>query len=537
MGILYYSAQHRVALATDPLVLGQEPEEETLPDPVEVDERNCYFIRVFDPQAPMSRCLDQLPFVNATKIYPHGLRELSFLNRVGLTRIGPINIRVSSSKLSEDRYHSLLGYLSDRYANLVFSFQTPVGENYRREGIGKDIPYIEFLFLDRFLLGSPSRIGIIASLILCDPHRKLERIHVHRPPAEVAQMNPAAIEEMLLAPHRLARVGSHLAVSATKLAERFRARTGQSLFPSEIRSEEKRHTFDTCENRFLKFFLEQLARKVGMLRKFLATEQDGYLNPEIGKKIQILEQSLAMLLTAPLWRDVGTMVQVPVNSQVLQKKDGYRQLFRLYCLLHRMTICDFDAPDFRSILETKNIPLLYEYWCFFVLKDILDGLAPPLSADPIVVSNACEQKVVVGYRVAYPGGVVLHYNRTYGSPVESYSHEMRPDLVIHHNGRGMVFDAKFKVAEDGSFTPDDIDKMHAYRDSLKGIIGAFIFYPSRNTDPALFRAHHGTTDYEGVGAFPLIPDEQGCPSEKQIGPIAQAVAAFLASSGSPMGGD
>lgn len=532
MGILYYSSRDRVALATDPLVLGQEPEAEILPDPVEVDERDSYFIRVFEPEAPMSRCLDRLPFVDSTKIYPHGLRELSFLNRVGLTRIGAINIRVSSSKLSEDRYHSLLGYLSDRFANLVFSFRTPVGENYRKEGIGKDIPYIEFLFLDRFLLGSPSRIGMIASLILSDPHRKLERIHVHRPPAEVAQMNPAVIEEMLLAPHRLVRIGSHPAIASTRLAEKFRARTGYFLFPGEIRSEEKRHIFDTRENRFIKFFLEQLACKVSVLRKSLATEQDGYLNPEIGEKLGILEQTLATFLTAPLWRDVGSMVQVPADSVVLQKKDGYRQLFRLYCLLYLMTVCDFDAPDFRSILETKNIPLLYEYWCFFVLKDILDGLARPLSTGPIVVSNACEQKVILGYRVEYPEGVVLHYNRTYESPVESYSHDMRPDLVIHRDGRGMVFDAKFKVAEDGSFNLDDIDKMHAYRDSLKGIIGAFILYPSQNTDPTLFRAHHGRTDYDGVGAFPLIPDEQGRPSEKQIGSIARAVAIFLAGGGS-----
>ncbi|OIP98544.1 MAG: hypothetical protein AUK55_02825 [Syntrophobacteraceae bacterium CG2_30_61_12] len=98
MAILYYSVKHRVALATNPLLLGQEPEEEVLADPVDLDELAVYFIRVFDPDVPMAKQLDRLPFINKDRFYPHGLRELSLLNHVGLTRIGAINIRVRSAK-------------------------------------------------------------------------------------------------------------------------------------------------------------------------------------------------------------------------------------------------------------------------------------------------------------------------------------------------------------------------------------------------------------------------------------------------------
>lgn len=135
---------------------------------------------------------------------------------------------------------------------------------------------------------------------------------------------------------------------------------------------------------------------------------------------------------------------------------------------------------------------------------------------------------MVGYRVAYPDGIELRYNRTYGAPSESYSHAMRPDPVLHRNDRAMVFDAKFKLADGAAFNWDDIDKMHTYREALKGITGAFIFFPGTSATAALFRAHAGASEYEGVGAFPWVPGDGGRPLEPQTRAIAKAIAAFLA---------
>lgn len=142
---------------------------------------------------------------------------------------------------------------------------------------------------------------------------------------------------------------------------------------------------------------------------------------------------------------------------------------------------------------------------------------------------------MVGYRVAYPDGIELRYNRTYGAPGESYSHAMRPDLVLSRNACAMVFDTKFKLANGGACNWDDSDKMHTYREALKGIAGAFILYLGTSNASALFRAHAGASEYEGVGAFPLVSGDGGRPLEPQTRAIAKAIAAFLAggSDGSP----
>lgn len=534
MSLIYYNAEKGVALGDDPLSLGH-PQEDLSPDPLEVDEWGTYFIRFFEADNPIEKLLDRWGGGVKKRRYPSNLWELSFEGHMGLTRIGPIRIAVRSRKLTEKECQSLFDYVGERFADLVFSFGTPTGVHYRKDRPGKDVPYIEFLFLDRFLLGSPPQIDMIAGLILSDPHRKQACRHLMRPPDAVRSFPASSIQRMLTSGHRLSPVDPDRSIARSSLAGRFREKTGKSFFPSEVCCEERYNTFDTNENRFVKFLLEHLARRVTILRKELSHRNESWLNPDIGGKLSLLDRKLSCFLSAPLWRDVGDMTQVPTNSQVLQKKDGYRQLFRLHCLLHLVTVCDFDSRDFEAILETKRISTLYEYWCFFVIKEILDRCSRPVSATRIVESDPVENKMIEGFQIDYKNHATLRYNRNYGvGPSESYSHGLRPDIVIAIESREIVFDAKFKgkVGGEGDGVggawSDDIDKMHAYRDALANVGGAFILYPGNvGTAPELYKAHGGKAGYEGVGAFPLKPGEDGRPDSRQVNEVEAVIRGFL----------
>ena len=160
---------------------------------------------------------------------------------------------------------------------------------------------------------------------------------------------------------------------------------------------------------------------------------------------------LSDLVMAPYGRSLtGSMHFIPAGSQVLQRRDGYRQLFRLYSLLHLATQCDFDDHDFRNLLETKDTPTLFEYWSFFVVKDILDENRKILSCQPVVSNEPLEQKVHYEIRIGYEGGVSIWFNHTYqGSSgcqpcvavderysfLQSYSHNLRPDIVVEKMGK------------------------------------------------------------------------------------------------------
>lgn len=98
----------------------------------------------------------------------------------------------------------------------------------------------------------------------------------------------------------------------------------------------------------------------------------------------------------------------------------------------------------------------------------------------------------------------------------SYSHTLRPDIVIVKNGRKLMFDAKYKgdrpgfycEGDDGTiqrWKEEDIDKMHAYRDAILGAKGSFILYPG--TQDIFYPHHAGDSCIDGVGALSLRPGE------------------------------
>ncbi len=104
-----------------------------------------------------------------------------------MTRIGPVQVRLESAKISDLLYKAMLNYLAEKYANLVFSFTSPVGQGYRKEKPGQDIVYIEYLFLKKYLLDSSPNLDGITSLILSNPHHCLAREFRYNSLNEVAE--------------------------------------------------------------------------------------------------------------------------------------------------------------------------------------------------------------------------------------------------------------------------------------------------------------------------------------------------------------
>ena len=128
----------------------------------------------------------------------------------------------------------------------------------------------------------------------------------------------------------------------------------------------------------------------------------------------------------------------------------------------------------------------------------------------------------------------------------SYSVALRPDLTVHVKRSGgqveaLVLDAKFKFSgerlagvetADGSVAPDssdgadsepepirravvaDLHKMHAYRDALGDVVGAFVLFPG-NSGRA-FRAEQGGREADGIGAVPLVPGGDGSALNKLL---------------------
>jgi hypothetical protein len=268
-----------------------------------------------------------------------------------------------------------------------------------------------------------------------------------------------------------------------------------------------------------------------------------------------LKNSVHHFLAHNMWQDVGIMQFVPVNSQVLQKKEGYRQLFSLYSLLQLATRCDFLQTDFKNLIEIKDVPTLYEYWCFFQIKSIMDTFSTPAAIDRLVFENPVEHKLTPGLCITYQDGMELFFNKGYtgSSGVDdpdaamqsyrtgpSYSHTFIPDIVVEKAGKKLIFDAKYKgIKGSGGFyggdddslvwtwKPEDINKMHTYREAITDVTGSFVLFPGAAS--IIYPKNGPDTMFEGVGAFCLRPDSADSPDSTTRKHIRTLLSDFLMS--------
>ena len=257
-----------------------------------------------------------------------------------------------------------------------------------------------------------------------------------------------------------------------------------------------------------------------------------------------------------MWNEVGQMTFLPGQSTVLQRRDGYRHLFRLYALLNLVTRYQFVMKDFWNLIEMKDVPTLFEYWCFFNVKDILDAKLKIIRVVPIVTDLEIQRVVPDGICITYENGIALLYNAGYGGSTglilggnnieisdyqisESYSHSLRPDIVIEKaSGKKLILDAKYKGKKKGSgfygeekegtivgYKEEDLDKMHTYRDAIKDVFGAFALYPGEKT--IIFPPHRANSPFQGVGALALKPIADNKSEPKHVGNLKQIIDAFL----------
>ncbi len=447
---------------------------------------------------------------------------INFQNYVGRSRIGPVNIEVCNRKISTQQYQSLLSHITKQYSDLVFQFSktkdrfnkgdySHTGFSIKRNRVGQNLDYVNLLFLKQRLLNKTSThatLNEIINLILKEPHYKIQRDTINSPIEQLAHIAPHQLMNAISKDNNLLKINEGNQLAWTHLAI-----TLKGYFPLTVQQDNKYHSFDTPENRFVHYFLKELLQWLSQLKNHLSISGKTYFNPDIISDIDALSQPIKTCLDAPLWQDVSPMRYIPTNSQVLQRKEGYRQLLSLYSLMQLVSEYDFDSFNFKQLVESKDTNILYEYWCFFILKDILDTQFGQAEKIDSLVNESLEQlnkEITEGSYLYYKNDIQLGFNITYHKEYESYSQEYRPDFVIQHHGKKLIFDAKHKLTgwDDDYSKPkkEDIDKMHTYKDAIVDTVGSFVLYPGEKN--VFYRFHGSQYRFEGVGGISLIPDEQ-----------------------------
>jgi hypothetical protein len=395
----------------------------------------------------------------------HVTGRLNFGSFVGIADLAPLGspsftIEVACAKIGYfSDFCALLDLVAEEAVGLLFQVDSPTYTKLSFDENSADIDPAVLLFHLRRLMAD-IRLPLAVETILHSAHNMIEVAEELTPLSRVHAPAPELVNEAL--PSILFRRGG-------PLSSLFRGFT-----PETLPERPKRQTVDTPENRFVKAFLQDLQYRA----EALAHRLNEAKKHTSAREVKSWTGTITEWLSHSMWHEVGPMAHFPSNSQVLQKRQGYREILEADMSLQMglrlpwsrgVEISQGLDGDLRPISE------LYEYWCFFALRTALRNICGPENKRKESLLRQSHEGLTlhlrkgVDSRVSFvyrrdplsPMGVSLFYNRTFRRNPEgknfwegSYSAAFHPDysiLIEVPLSTGMDvrhwlhFDAKYKL--------------------------------------------------------------------------------------------
>lgn len=458
--------------------------------------------------------------------------------RVGTIQLGQLELEVRSRKLSYlFEYRWMLRDIAERMTELVMDRFAVSNARLELDNTRDAVTlYQRFAFLRSLFESARFQSALLE--IIRRPHTAWETIReTVRPGAGM-------------------RAGSHVLRQFAKGGPRS-AWPGGSIasVPSQLERTRTDATHDTPPNRFVKFALEHWRQLLGDIDRALAKTPTTPATTRGRREIKAVASQLEEVLHHDLFSEVGALSRFPADDQVLQKREGYRDVVKAYVETEFAARLSWQSSPEDYGAGQRDVATLYEYWAFIQLSHVVAALVgQTFDLSPLVQLR--RDGLMVGIRTGVETvltGVVqrfdrsmkveLCFNRTYrrgASPVSSWTRPMRPDyslLISPADGEPATFepvlihfDAKYRVdfvqeifgAEDeeeasqattsierGGVLRSDLLKMHAYRDAIRRTAGAYVLYPGGESEEIGLQYPEYHELLPGLGAFVLRPTETG----------------------------
>lgn len=448
-----------------------------------------------------------------------------------------LEIRSSKTSYRED-YRFMLQDIAEKCTDLLMQHSSPVTQSFSVD-FDRDAEtiYQRFAFVKSILESEEFKESL--HRILTAPVTAWSHIDEEYDIRRVRRIGSTHIRQMASRQNRILLPTGHF------LNEKF------ETIPSRLTVSLKTETVDTPENRFVKYVLESFFRFCTDVRDKL--ERNIGPDPRAFKEAVQLEERIGSVLNHSFFKEISPPSSLPLNSPVLQRKEGYREVLRVWLMFDLAAKLIWIGGKDVYHAGKRDVAVLYEYWLFFKLLDLLKEV---YSIEPDLVEKLIEQtddglglKLKAGKHLPVKGvyitagrklNIEFSYNRAFSGSKEypvkgSWSRDMRPDYTLsiwpdgftsdeaeeQENIVHIHFDAKYRVEslmdiigdgeEDlnkekeeqrsGTYKRADLLKMHAYRDAIRRSGGAYVLYPGDRNETMI--GFHEIIP--GLGAFAVRP--------------------------------
>lgn len=435
---------------------------------------------------------------------------------VGNLGLESVSYDVRSRKLSlgdsgDAQFASLLHDIDRILSGLIFKYDGATSRRGQESNRAHQPSLLERLDFFQGVMWGPSpaeSLGGAVERISKSPHSKLEQDPKEAPASAARRIDVPQLFKTIA--RRELDLVTNDRLRDSRLA--VRGHDGQGYLPAKVPIKSQRISFDTAENRFIKFALKDVESVC------LGVLADGTL-PALARSdaVRLLRETRRLLSDA-LFNEVGRLHTLPTHSPVLTSNEAYARVYALH-LRSRLGVRD-PLQEARHQLRSsplKDVATLYEIWTFFKTGTAILG-----GGEPILTSSYDSRRLTYG-TTWRRGGVAVSYNRTFTPPRQSYSVSLRPDIAVEVPDAILLLDAKYKsdrliISEDEDFSDApstvkkvDLHKMHTYVDAIPNAAAALALYPG--TEQVLFPRQRSGADLltdlmanGGVGGLPLVPN-------------------------------
>jgi len=293
------------------------------------------------------------------------------------------------------------------------------------------------------------------------------------------------------------------------------------LFPTKSEVRKEKISYDTQENRFIKYFLKYI--------EGICTEIDKIegLSKEVKSDKDKILEFVRNIMRNNIFSEVGNINSIPYSSSVLLNRSGYKEIYSHYIYSRLGIIHLFEDIKNQSLyIDLKDISILYEYWVFYKIASSFLGKSITIEQKKAILKNGTIQ-----HSAAFKNGnISVYFNSAFTrSKGGSYSLNLRPDIFVQiktdFKDFIFIFDAKYRIRErklqddsgeisliERTFKVEDIHKMHCYLDAIENCDFSIAIYPGdefyffeKDIKLPMRKTPSQVSSFEGIGAIPLMP--------------------------------
>ena len=264
-----------------------------------------------------------------------------------------LKLEVQSRKTSYRKdYRQMLVDITDKCTELLLQHNSPVSQLVEVDfNADAKTLYQRFAFIKSIIDSAEFNDSVYK--IISSPVTRWKDCDSIKDIRAVKRMDSSALRQITSATNRISLPDNHP------------LKTRMPSVPSKINITSKTETVDTPENRFVKYALNSFRSFIGDFR--IKLKGDSRLKTEA----TLLESKLEEYLSHSVFKEISNPTTLPLNSPVLQRKEGYREILRVWLMFDLAARLVWHGGEDVYSSDKKDVAVLYEYWLFFKLLFII----------------------------------------------------------------------------------------------------------------------------------------------------------------------